>query len=105
MGRIRLAMIHSALITTLTEADQSLECFQKDNHNRVLIKLRVKLQWSFIRDGVITKTTAYEQRGKYFPNNWEDHSQSKIEALIKAFRRTSSQIYRALENCHLAWMS
>lgn len=77
MGRIRLAMIHSTLITTLSEPGQSLECFQKDNHNRVLIKLKVKLQWSFIRDGVITKMTAYEQLRKYFPNNWKDRSQGK----------------------------
>lgn len=89
MGKIRLTMIHSTLITTLSEADQSLECFQKDNHNRVLIKLRVKLQWSFIRDGVITKMTAYEQLRNYFPN-WKDHSQGKIKALIKALRRTTS---------------
>lgn len=38
MGGIRLAMIHSTLITTLSEVDQSLECFQRDNHNRVLIQ-------------------------------------------------------------------
>lgn len=87
MGRIRLAMIHSTLITTLTEADQSLECFQKDNHNRVLIKLKVKLQWSFIRDGVITKMTAYEQLRKYFPSKWKDRSQGKIKALIRTLRR------------------
>lgn len=69
MGRIRLAVIHSTLITTLSETDPSLECFQKDNDNRVFIKLRVKLQWSFIRDDIITKMTAYEQLRKDFPNN------------------------------------
>lgn len=87
MGRIRLAMRHSTLITTLSEADQSLQCFQKDGRNRVLTKLKVKLQWSFIRDGVITNMTAYEQPRKYFPNNWKDGSQGKIKALIKTLRR------------------
>lgn len=68
MGRIRLAVTHSTLITTLSETDQSLECFQEDNDNRVLIKPRVELSWSFIRDDIITKMTACEQLGKDFPN-------------------------------------
>lgn len=105
MGRISLVMIHSTLITTLSEVDQSLERFQKDNHNRVLIKLRVKLQWSFIRDGVITQMTAYEQLRKYFPSNWKAHSLGKIKALIKTCGKANSQIYGASENNNLAWMS
>lgn len=60
MGRIRFVMIYFIFIIILSEVDQILECFQKDNYNRVLIKWRVKLQWFFIRDGIIIKVIVYE---------------------------------------------